>query len=83
MSKRSRLSGVGRFKKGQHVLVRALSSVDAGIPVYKTFKAVVAGHEGDNLLVKSPELAMERVSVPFPLYKKLKVSVPVSQVKSA
>jgi predicted SnoaL-like aldol condensation-catalyzing enzyme len=79
--RRSRLSAVGKFHKGQHVLVRVFSSMLGETPIYKTFKAVVAGQEGDHVLVKSPELAMERVSVPFPLYKKLKVSVPVSQVK--
>jgi hypothetical protein len=81
--KRSRLSGVSKFKKGQHVLVRVLvPPIISGLePKYKKVRAVVVGHDDGNLLVKSSELAMERVSVPFPMYKKLKVSVPVTQVE--
>lgn len=98
MVKRSRLSGVGKFRKGQHVLVRVLPENFVASyhvtkmgekvwakPCYRYVDAIFvkAGKSESGkpvAFVKSPELAMERVDVPFPLYKKLKVAVPISQV---
>jgi hypothetical protein len=57
--------------------------VSAFKPRYKYIHAKFDryGKEKGTAYVKSSELAMSRVNVPFPLYKKLKVEISINRIK--